>query len=450
MYTSDKSSWGREFHLGRVYPEVQPWAPPESERQSIGAVRLRYPFVAPPSRHLAEGRNKRYTDNNQVFDIFLYVPIPVLSDRKARCTDVIIMFQGTNETRPWHSWLYDRLGESLAQRGIASILLPTPFHLNRSSQRKRAKRPPSSWTELMNDLETPTDVAAGYRPFANFNQTFREVDELLRLIRGPRRGADKWRLFASLFGKQTRVSLLGFSLGGLRALAKLLKDEKPYRGRSHRSKLYKCILLSSGGTLRSLRPPGLNDKQWGTYFRKVKRATERQLGMVLGKTNGSRVFRDLHPIFFDKPTLQRWQPTLDRLANENRILVILGTKDRIRRESIARMQLTQLNLIPGMDHVLRDDMEFERHYTRIIDLITGFIDPVPQRLQPSSREQIRTEITRLLKKSNVMALTADSLAAEIDRLKKASLKQLYVMSKARFDSDADLVDSLQRPYKRRR
>ncbi len=42
------------------------------------------------------------------------------------------MLNGLNEIHNSHYVHYDRFGEAFASHGVGSMLLPTPFHLNRT------------------------------------------------------------------------------------------------------------------------------------------------------------------------------------------------------------------------------------------------------------------------------------------------------------------------------
>ena len=452
MYRSNVNSWKRCFPEGRVYPTVEVDAPPENEHSTIGAVRFRYPFKAPLKDHMRNVQrnwgHQWYLDNNKVFDLFFSIPAPILSDPKGKCRDLLIMFQGTNETRPWNAYLYDRLGESLAQRNIASILLPTPFHLNRAAQDKEASQNhEASWQSLTRNLVTPTNVAEPARPFANFYQTFLEVDKLCQLIRGGRRREDYWGLYERLFDKSTRVSLLGFSMGGLRALAKFLKDCEKAKG------FHRCVLLSSGGTIASLKPPDVEDPdEWARYVKRVAAVTAEQLTESLGVNQALDAHVHMERVFFeDDPDL--WAGILKDLAEK--ILVVLGTADITRGSAIRRMQHAELHTVAGMNHNLGEDIQFELRYPEIIDMLVKFLQPEHPTSKPSSRKDIRGQIYKKLVKEarvSVAEITDEPLGKIImnvrDPTLREQLKRLYLQSKARFGTDADLVESMLRHHQR--
>ena len=449
MYTSPESSFGREFPRDqeglflRLYPIVDRTAPPQNEALTIGSVRLRYPFEAPLRPYLEQvcklHGDEWYTDDIEVFDVFFYIPVPVLADPSAKCRNLVIMFQGVNETRPWNSWLYDRLGEALAQRNIASILLPTPFHLNRSAQLRQGPERRESWAQLTRDLVRPTEAAEPTRPYANFYQTFLEAEKLSKLVRrelhrGELQRNDPWRVYEKLFDRRTRISLLGFSMGGLRSLALILMEDNRYDN---------AILLSSGGPLASLQPPDVGDDDWVDYVEGVRKIRRK----ALKKDRGQQVaesFDDLSHIFFTDD-LGVLRSKFEELADQNRILVIIGTKDKTRSASILRMQRAELHTIAGMDHKLAEDIQFELHYSEIVDTLVRFLQPEHLRVDPLSRKDIREQLSSQLPVP-ISELKAESLAETVWNVQGATAKKklmrLYVQSKARFATDADLVESL--------
>lgn len=175
------------------YPIVDAGAPIQVEDLRPTVVRLRVPFVAPKWKHLdmliEEKGDDWVLETNRVFDLLVWMPVSILSDPKVKCQDVLIMFNGLNEIMPWHTWLYDALGADLADRGIACILLPTPFHLNRTPQYKKPGQRTASGM-----LKKPTDTKRANAPYLNFHQTFRELDELIKLVQDLNTSSDRWGL----------------------------------------------------------------------------------------------------------------------------------------------------------------------------------------------------------------------------------------------------------------
>ena len=73
---------------------------------------------------------------NLNFYLRFYLPKEIMTMPNGRPDRLIVIFNGLNEIYPRYFRLYDRLGTSFAAQGIASVLLPTPFHLNRAAVRK--------------------------------------------------------------------------------------------------------------------------------------------------------------------------------------------------------------------------------------------------------------------------------------------------------------------------
>jgi hypothetical protein len=258
--------------------------------------------------------------------------------------------------------------------------------------------------------------------------------------RGAGAEADPWGLYRNLFTSHTRISLLGFSMGGLRALSLILQDKR----------LHKCVLLSSGGTLRSLQPPDVQPQSWQEYVKKVDHVGKKRLAGVIGAKAAEQLHERLRNIFFS-PTLGPWQPSLERAARQNKILLVLGTRDNMRRDAIERMQLAELHTVAGMEHVLAEDIQFELRYREIINMVTEFLEPLGGKLpQPWTRKRMTKTMDSILKGAGLRLddLTGQNLAERISGIKtkkkRSKAMDLYLRSKARFESDGELVDSVRR------
>jgi hypothetical protein len=206
-------------------------------------------FRAPDE--LCKKLQKQYRDPNITFYLKFYIPKLWLIGQKKPRPNLIIMLNGLNEIYDTHLKLYDQLGQSFAFRGIASVLFPAPFHLNRTV-----------WTDEDGDSKpiVPTK-SLSRRPdaiYRNFQQIVLELDRFLSHIRNPDDSpyatvGDKtfYKLF---FSESTKLSLLGYSLGGLMVLVEFLARPELF---------HKCYLLNSGGTLDDLNPVGMKtDEAW--------------------------------------------------------------------------------------------------------------------------------------------------------------------------------------------
>lgn len=250
--------------------------------------------LLPHYQKILDQRDRVWTcDHVREFDLSFYVPLDILDRRKARIDNVVIMLNGLNEISHLHYNHYDRIGARLASRGIAAILYPTPFHLNRAAylepcyrveyerhdrQKVGDKRRShlQRWSEdadtvstrlphhsLLNDPEGMfycfEQTANELRALGNcLTASSADVPTDLTTLEAAKPFFD--RLF--LRRPNTRVSLLGYSLGGLQALyAFLLKPELFHR----------CILMNSGAHLDKMKtkPAHITDEEWGAIRKGV-------------------------------------------------------------------------------------------------------------------------------------------------------------------------------------
>lgn len=442
-----KNSPGRNFDgpndIRYLYPVVDPRAPPVTEELSAMVARLRVPFVTPDSSPITTIPNDRAKDwlveTNSVFDIFFYMPVTVLGDPDAWCRDVVIMFNGLDEIMPWQSWLYDSLGHSLAENGIAAVLLPSPFHLNRTLQ---LRNPTSS--QPHENLRIPSHSRNAYAPYVNFYQSFLEVDQLRELMhsskesKGKKSKGDEWGLYGN-FRKDTRISLFGFSMGGMRAITKFLIDDDDV--------FHKCILLSSGATLRKLTAPEIDRQDWHSYVGQITKVeTKNLLAHGIRRKDLDRHWTGLLGAF-TADDFGALHLALEKRGE--RIQVIVGSKDReVGLDVFNRLSdLANVQVIPGMSHLTADTAAFTLHYGEIVDHLVRFLRMSTD--QPRSKSQVRDQVIRILlaKGADIRTLTVEDLLqrAARDRQLRASL----LLSTSCFRSYEALIDSMQREMKRR-
>lgn len=417
-------------YVARPYPiAVDPGAPPEVEDLRHGSVRIRAPFspTLPMRMSRAKDASKWITPANDCFDIFITLPVRMLADPTERVAHVLIMFNGLNEIMPWHSRLYDDLGHALAERGIVSVLLPTPYHLNRTPQSTLEE------TSVSALLKRPTTTEFAAAPYANFEQSFREIDFLRSLIgpSEPHHANNKYGLF-DRFDAGTRVSLFGFSMGGLRALSKFVIDHESF---------HRCVLLNSGCVLPMLRPPRLEDHEWEGFVSRARNVDADQLKDFSNEP--ARMQLLLHDAFFDVESLGIIDRELD--ACPERIKVILGTKDRaITSGSLTRLKhLVNIETVEGMGHVVSTDPSFEANFDRLVEGIARFIVDEPQ--CPLSRHDVHDQLVSALQLAGQSSRPSEE---EIRKLAEENpeVRRLYIASKARFEGDAALADLMARNW----
>lgn len=178
------------------------------------------------------------------------VPL-LLPERGAPFRDVTILFHGLNEGTeaklfPWAA--------NLAARGVPAIIFPSSFHL--------ARRPPSflaargdafAARKLVgesNQRVSPYNAMLSHRmatrPDRFLRGTLQTYRDVLDVARALDRGDDPQ--LAPLFAGGTRVSFLGYSIGGYLAQLALLANEDGLFSDA------RGVLFSTGAALAQVRP----------------------------------------------------------------------------------------------------------------------------------------------------------------------------------------------------
>lgn len=417
------------------YPiRVTPEAPLEVEELQESSVRVRLPFIAPDAlerfRERGFHRNRRwYLQNNYFFDIFFTLPVRTLATRGATVDHLLVMYNGLNEILPQHSKLYDWLGHALAQYNIASVLLPTPFHLNRTPQ-DRTKQ-----DTLGGMLRKPTELWKPQIPFLNFYRTLEELQLLITSLRTPSNGAHLD--FYSKFTAKTEVSLFGFSMGGLRALAAflMLNDKQ----------LSRCVMLSSGARLPDLSPPDVGGKEWEAYTSAIRDVRERQLreSGLIPRAKVEDVYYQLYGVFFEPD----FSPLTDEIKKRHRkIHAIVGTADEaVWHGATARLgsRGCSIEAVGGMKHLVSSDPYFEDFFPSFVDGIARFLTTDVEHV-PRTRYQVRDDLGKAL---CALGVTEKTLSVEeLRRLADShkDIADLLLLSKGRYDSDLTLIENMRR------
>lgn len=284
--------------------------------------------------------------------------------RSSSFRDVCIVFNGLDETP--HNLnshelfgFYDALGRTLAEQGMLSILLPSPFHLNRSlvyrSDEIAMKLVASKGARFL-DSTRPSNamILAPYNLYLNHYQSFRE---LVSLCRGlvPKRFSHKIgaklasvcatrslvpeetsSLLRNKISPDARISLVGYSMGALRAMTAFCFtwemavrcDEEPL--------FTSCVALNAGGSFSSMKAPSWVDAvSWRAMVRKLNLETyDQELERAFLDERGTfepycKVIRDV-----TLGNALKFKQLEDRDAGfTRRLLFILGGSDDIMRLS---------------------------------------------------------------------------------------------------------------------
>ncbi len=215
--------------------------------------------------------------------------------------DICVIFNGMDETphnlREHHELFgfYDALGRSLADRGKLAILLPSPFHLNRSlpykskevaEKRKKARGAKfADWTRPSNALTRhPQNL------YRNHYQSFRELVSLCRDLAPSAFSpgtehhlrkicpAEKSTLIArstreflrDRTAPQPRLSLIGYSMGGLRVMTAFCYAWGIAVQHNEEPLFSSCVAINSGGSFSGMNVPAwVNKKSWKNMVRRL-------------------------------------------------------------------------------------------------------------------------------------------------------------------------------------
>jgi hypothetical protein len=195
--------------------------------------------------------------NNHDFNCYLWDDIP---DKSAK--DVVIMFHGflegvSKEKRKRDKFLfrYKLIAEELNKNGIVAILLPLPFHFDRSvgvSQSDEA----APLTRLR--------IHGSFLYFGGFTQVILDFDALYNLLK---ESPDEFSLVENF-----QINILGYSIGGISAItiANYLKNNLSVEVNSLMLMLsaWKIddIIPSSIGEFFSNSEPNFNEELWRTMM----------------------------------------------------------------------------------------------------------------------------------------------------------------------------------------
>ena len=286
------------------------------------------------------------------FHLRFYIPKSIYNDKFHKIRKCFIYLNGLDEIR--YFTLYDQLGKALCNFGYASILIPLPNHLNRNlgfrvGDLKRLETPSESF------LTEPEKIYLAYKQF------IKEIDILYSHICNKKCHKPKSEccaFYKYFFDDNVRVSIIGYSLGGLGALSYYLL-------RKH--KINSCILLNSGAQLDDI---DVSDfipiDKWQQMI--IKLHKEKFL-----------MKNDLSEQLFDRLFLGNSLTLLknDLKEESRKILFILGGSDSVtRRQGISKIEPENYGLsilqLPGIHHFLSIDLHWDQWFSSVINMIVSF------------------------------------------------------------------------------
>jgi hypothetical protein len=265
------------------------------------------PFHSP--RGFTFGDDNPFPYNNR-FSLRFYLP------RKRKTSRLFLLINGLSEGVA-HVW--DRLGATLANAGVASVLVPLPQHYCRNTLFNINDYDPDDSFNLTSGemlSHYSHTIKHGFLQHPELlveldKQMMSDIDEIVRSVT-LRNAAyyNKLNEFAAQhFAKRLRVSILGFSLGGLVALQSFLNNPRRFNS---------CILINSGASFQDMNASQVFQNNWRPLQRLILERT-RNLSRREMATNFERVFLGHEKVVLHDMLIE----------NKNKLLVLLGGSDPI-------------------------------------------------------------------------------------------------------------------------
>ena len=293
---------------------------------------------------------ERLGPNNNEFCLRFYVP----RDAHLPYERVFVLLNGLGES---DVHIYDALGDAFAEHGVPCVLLPLPNHFCRWGREPGAApeehvldndpyhfRREVAFRDVTENIKRRLLDQNQNVLVDGFHQTLRDVRKLIHSLKANRAflSAENRDFFEKHFSGDTRVSLYGYSLGGLLALAALLRD--PHL-------LSFCGIVNSGASIQDIRVPSLLFSP--TEWEEVQLNAYRGLEPRREDERLSDDLRELYTWIFlgnDRILLRR------RLESEShRLLCVIGASDEVfQRGQILDIEPRQTGLavmqVPRLGH----------------------------------------------------------------------------------------------------
>ena len=348
--------------------------------------------------------NSSIYDNqtNRSFMLRVYMP-------EKPTNTVAIIFNGLDETltrfdSPDELFnFYDDLGTKMAKAGILSVLLPTPYHMNRvlshfPENKITIENEKEYIKEKNKTIPTTALMKNPQEIYQNQLQGFLELIALVRFLKHntniyanivpptktPIDGDAKSIIIDRLKKrKKLSISLVGYSLGGLRAMTSFLLDRHLGQEKKQEPLFEACVCINSGGGLQSLPNPHWVDRQsWKEMIDKLlqQRLRLRKRDTVIrykAKESFQNILQ-LFSAFFDDVFLGAGNSLnlMDNQAAQWMLFVIGGGDELVPLRSLSRFAPNGgLNIfqVAGMGHILSFDEEWRRWKETVLNVIVNFV-----------------------------------------------------------------------------
>lgn len=287
----------------------------------------------------------------------------------------------------------------LHQRGIATCLLPLPFHFNRMSatdkklldqSRKRRKQALNKGKRAV--LSHPT-VEKTIRTPSRFYLGYEQVkDDIKRLTRIINQSKKEGRI-----PEDVKVPLWGFSIGGLGVLGRYFESPQTY---------HSCMLVHSGANFQTLGyyRDILTKPQWNKmkkFWNEIRDALEQEQYDYLNKKMPELVSLDPDELkMFAMLFLGKDHEILVRKTrrNSHKLFLLVGGKDEVTSlESVVSTLVPSAGLaictIPGLSHNIHDNSNVWLTYE--LDVLKAFLDHRPdhKRRKENGENELKDAVT---------------------------------------------------------
>lgn len=280
---------------------------------------------------------------NSHFSLRFYLPA---HSSNVRLDRLFIFLNGFSEAT---SYFWDGIGESFARAGIASVLLPLPnhfcrnifFNLNDFDAADSYRLPPGADVDLkLFSAIMKREMIENAEQVIRFNhQLLDDIAKLGDCLRDPTlEEKEICRFLGRHFSRDARISLMGYSLGGLCALQAYLMQPERYSS---------CVLVNSGASFQDMDGSSMfGHEEW----REIQKSLLRAARKAGGSSNED---------FFSHVILGHDRVELrEHLANNcHKILVLLGGRDRIINfKNLVNVEPSETGLaifqLPALEHFI--------------------------------------------------------------------------------------------------
>jgi hypothetical protein len=287
------------------------------------------------------------------FHLRFYIPRDIFQDKSATVNKVFIFLNGLDEL--YDFTLYDQLGQGLAKNGYASILLPLPNHLNRNRMFRFND-------ETKKEVPSDTFIAEREKIYDAYLQLLGEIQILVDHLRhrcGRIEEDHNCAFYRHLFDKDLRISILGYSIGGLGALSNFLLNKT----------FSSCVLLNAGAKLEDIDISSFSKRldDWKSMVDGLHIDWRKPLDNSERASIFERIFlgKDLYLLKKDLKEVSR-----------KTLFILAGADDVNRYKSIMEIEPEEHGLsilkLPGIHHFPSIDTEWNKWFKIVINMIAQF------------------------------------------------------------------------------